>query len=117
MERITFEGKKIDINQISHQHLSNIYWFSEIINVIPCDKFIWDRIKKEFNGEILPYLPKSSFKEEIDILDKLGYLFWKEVDGVKIADIVYKGKVIGNACHQSEQREIIINSYIKGLDI
>ena len=36
-----------------------------------------DRITNDFDGSILPYRPKPSFKLEIDELDKRGLLSWR----------------------------------------
>jgi len=62
---------------MDHQHLSNIYWFNRIINEITSPKIIMDRITNDFDGSILPYRPKPSFKLEIDELDKRGLLSWR----------------------------------------
>jgi len=61
----------------------------------------------------LPYRPKSTYKYEIDTLNNKGLLFWKEVGGLSIADIVYRGEKIGEACYAEAYREIQISKIIE----
>lgn len=112
MKYTTFEKRVVDTDKIDHQHLSNIYWFGKILagNILPV---ILKRIETEFNGEILPYRPKSSFKKEISTLDERGYLVWKEVDGIRIADIVFQNKTVGQACYIDDHRGLLINEILK----
>lgn len=42
----------------------------------------------------------------------MGFLFWKEVDGLKIADIIYEGNTIGNAYYIDDYRQFIINQIL-----
>lgn len=113
MKYTTFENKVVDTDNIDHQHLSNIYWFGKLLVGGRNNKYVMARIETEFNGEILPYRPKSNFKEEIDALNRKGYLVWKEVDGIKIADIIHDGQIIGQTCYVSEHRDLIINDILK----
>jgi hypothetical protein len=76
MDHITFDKKKINFSEISHQHLSNMYWFNLILNNIDLmqpatfQSILQHRIRTEFNNEILPYRPKSSFTSEINELER-----------------------------------------------
>ena len=119
MNYTTFDNKKVNFTEIDHQHLSNIYWFNKILNGIDLmqtdavfKSFLQKRIQNEFNGEIIPYQPKSSFTSEINELDRRGLLSWREEDGVRVADICYDGHVVGKACYLSDQRELTINKLI-----
>jgi hypothetical protein len=105
----TFENKTVNLNEVDHQHLSNIYWFNAVVNNKKCPDFIMDQINSRFNGSILSYIPKSTFKQEIDILDRDGLLEWKDVDGNRVADIVFMGQKIGEACYAEDHRNILIS--------
>lgn len=109
----THSGSKVSIDKIDHQHLSNLYWYSEIVCGVPAFKEVVQRINEDFGGEYLPYRPKPTFKSEIEYLENMGYLSWKEVDGIRIADIIYGGHVVGEFCHIRENRERIINKLME----
>lgn len=115
MKYKTFQNKTVDTDDLGHQHLSNIYWFNKILNGYDVTKldYINNRITTEFNGIILPYKPHPYFKMEIDELDKRGFLLWKEVDGLRIADIIYQGKTVGSAYYIEDHRESIIDQIVK----
>ena len=108
----TYNKRKLNIDDIDHQHLSNIYWFTEIIYGIPTHKWVWQKIVLKFNGIILPYKPKSDFKEEISILDKMGCLEWIEIDGARKANIMWKGNKVGEVCSVENNREILIKDIL-----
>jgi hypothetical protein len=112
MKYSTFEGKVIDTKEIGHQHISNIYWFQKIFHG-QVHSIIMDRINNEFNGEILPYKPHPKFTEEINYLENRGMLIWKESNGIRCADIIWNGHVIGEARHIEDVREDIINQLVK----
>ena len=90
-----YKGQKTNFKEVSHDHLSNIYWFNKICNGYNDTtlKFVLDEIKERFNGHLLPYRPQWQFKNEIDFLEKLGHFLWNE-EKTK-ADIIYQGKIIG----------------------
>ncbi len=84
----TWEGRRLTVEQIDHQHLSNIYWF----NVLLYNRvylFVVEELQKRFNGVLLPYRPDVRFDNEIRSLDKKGFLF----EGGRL--IQYNGVVIG----------------------
>lgn len=114
MRYTTFENRKVDTDKMDQQHLSNVYWFQKLINGIDCHKEILAQLNNRFDGKILPYRPMPKFRSEIDSLDRLGYLVWKDIDGFTIADIVYKGEIIGSACYTEQIRDILINEIING---
>lgn len=72
----TFRGKKVTLQTIDHQHLSNIYWFQRIIWNAPVSElgFVKDELTERFNGQLLPYRPHIDFKMEIDFLREKGML-------------------------------------------
>ena len=96
----TFKGKEVTLNSIDHQHLGNCYWFSRILYNLDVDndhiKNLIDTMAERFNGQILPYRPHIDFKEEIEMLERGGYLK-KQSNylGVEDYDIVFKGVKIG----------------------
>ena len=88
VHRKTFDGRAIKYTDLTHQHLSNIYWFNKVIYnrkselelvVIDC----------KHDGVILAYRPTCNFPEELAVLRKLGYL---REDG----KIIYEKKEIGH---------------------
>jgi len=84
----TWEGRRLTVDQIDHQHLSNIYWF----NVLLYNRvylFIVEELQKRFNSVLLPYRPDVRFDNEIRSLDKKGFLY----EGGRL--IMYNGVVIG----------------------
>ena len=99
MFRKTYSG--VNLNEVTHQNLSNIYWFYKILyNHIFSESIIdglvsaYKTINEKFNGDILPYYPKFEFKEEILFLEKNGYIFWKS-DIKEFGEIIYDGEIIG----------------------
>jgi len=110
MKWTTHNGTKVNLDKIDHQHLSNLYWYAEVVCEVPALKEVVSRINEEFNGEYLPYRPKPTFKGEIDFLEKRGYLLWKDD---LTADIIYGGHVIGEVCSVSEIRDRAINKLME----
>ena len=68
--KYTFDNKLIKSDDMTHQHVSNSYWFEKIHhNKTDKDlKNYLDHIKEKFNGEILPYKPLKRFSSEIELL-------------------------------------------------
>jgi len=74
----TFDGRKILIDDITHQHLSNIYYYTHF-TLPQCypDSIrmeVRTELKNRFGGVILPYKPVSNFPYERERLQYLGYL-------------------------------------------
>lgn len=74
----TFENKTVRMEEMEHQHMSNIYFF---INYIVPELYgdatrleLMEWINLRFAGMILPYQPRIDFKFEIDYLREKGYL-------------------------------------------
>ena len=85
----THNKKQIKLDEMDHQHLSNIYWYNKIVlGYDPKNKadnkpmerqdLIFEQINGRFNGEILPYKPLLAFQFEIEMLEKNGWLRWNE---------------------------------------
>jgi len=86
----TFYGKSIKVSELSHQHLSNILYYFDLVldmgNLQPIRK----ELNKRFGGIQLPYHPMISFINEIKELVRKGY-----TTGEPNADIIVKTKWIG----------------------
>lgn len=68
----TANGKKIPLSELTHQHISNILWFFEILHGVThpiIDKELHDR----FNGERLLWRPLP-ISGEIAWLRRNGYI-------------------------------------------
>lgn len=86
----TFYGRSIPISQISHQHLSNILWYYELVCETKPSSHIQLELDYRFGGIRLPYYPLISFSQEIDALVDSGY-----TTGELNADIIVEGNWIG----------------------
>jgi hypothetical protein len=87
----TFYGGRIPLSKISHQHLSNILWYYElVVDSIKVTPHIQVELEKRFGGIRLPYNPLLSFPEEIKALVEKGY-----TTGELNADIIVNGKWVG----------------------
>jgi len=65
------------MDEMSHQHMSNIYHF--ITSIVPTysvhvTNYIWAWLSERFDGEILEYHPDPNFKEEREFLKVRWYL-------------------------------------------
>jgi hypothetical protein len=86
----TFYGRQTPISQISHQHLSNILWYYELVTNLAVTPLIQAEIDERFGGIRLPYKPLHSFTYEIDALYDMGYI----TDKIS-SDIIVDGKWVG----------------------
>ena len=89
----TFYNVVIEVNQLSHQHLSNIKWFYEVICGLRVPFEIEIEINKRFGGIQLPYHPAPSFKYEIDVLERKGYITNRHNSDI-IIDEKWVGKIL-----------------------
>jgi hypothetical protein len=90
---LTWDRRLIAVEQLSHQHLSNIYYYvtytlPELYPQETRDE-ITRLIETRFNGIILPYKPHPDFKEEKLYLKHKGFL--KEnneivIEGIKMGE-------------------------------
>ena len=92
MERnwTTFYGRTVKQSELSHQHLSNILYYFELILETDQPFDIRHQINTRFGGICLPYHPLISFKSEIDELIRKGYTTG-EID----APIKVRGQWVG----------------------
>ena len=95
MAYTSFNGRKTNLDEMDHQHLSNIYWFNRILNNVLPNRLtlITNITNTKFEGVILPYRPHPDFKGEVDRLEYLGLFKWN--DQKTEAEIWYEGKLVG----------------------
>lgn len=90
---VTFDNNKVNLEEIDHQHLSNIYYFINILFPVHYDEstklLVGNILHKRFNDHILPYRPNIRFRNEIQYLMGQGFL---KFDGT----IVINGNCIGH---------------------
>ena len=113
----TFYGVTFDLENLTHQHLSNLSWFSKIMNEILVGQSLLniemvntdeiDKFIKNKYGEILEYRPHHDYKYEITTLHDYGYFEW--IIPQQVANISLKGKQIG----QSFSKEYLRNMNIE----
>lgn len=85
----TYDGRRVNLREINHSHLSNTYWYLRIFhNIIPIN--IIQELDRRFGGEILEYKPIIDL--EIEELNKMGMVV-HGVDGGKI--ILFEKNRIG----------------------
>jgi hypothetical protein len=74
----TYDGRRITMNEISHQHLSNIYYYTHFTMAQYYPQWVREDIvewlKIRFGGVILPYKPVNEFEFERKRLATLGFL-------------------------------------------
>jgi hypothetical protein len=94
MKRLTFYGRVIDYSELSHQHLSNILWFNELIGWGENDSYAEGELIRRFGSIRLPYSPLRSFVMEVDALFNRGYITNKHE-----SDIIVKGQWVGKLAY------------------
>lgn len=86
----TWEGNVKTVEEIDHQHLSNIYWFNIVLyNRIYL--FVVKELHRRFDGELLPYIPDVRFENEIRSLEKKGFVSY--INGKRILKL--NNEIIG----------------------
>lgn len=90
MQWTTFYNRSIDINKLSHQHLSNILWYFKLVLERRASPEVEAELYTRFGGIQLPYSPLLSFNYEIDTLMKKGY-----ITNVTDSDIIVDGRWVG----------------------
>jgi len=116
MKRMTFDGRVVSLDEISHEHLSNIYWFNKLINAAWNDvsgwkayehKLVTKVLAEKWNSVLLNYSPHRNSKEEIKLLDERGYLEWYfDENGIKKAKIFEEPLFIHTSTPVRERRQI-----------
>ena len=88
----TYDGRTVQMSEISHQHLSNIYHYISVVvpelyeSEIRKDIEYW--INTRFGGIILGYHPDPEFTQEKNYLRRNGFLNENDF-------IVVENKIIG----------------------
>ena len=90
----THYGTQINITALSHQHLSNILWYWQLIVKESAPMEIQDELEIRFGGIKLPYRPLISFTSEINVLFAYGYITNK-----LNSDIIVDGKWVGQVAY------------------
>lgn len=88
----TWDKRLVDMENMTHQHMSNIHYYMNLIHptIYPKNQKIEIRKLLMYKfGYILPYRPDPDFIHERGMLSKLGYL-------VNNTDIVVHGHKIGS---------------------
>ena len=84
----TFDNRDVCAEEISHEHLSNAYWYSKIILK---DSYLLNKLHsvliKRFHGIILEYKPHPQFNKEHEFLKLNGY--------VKDNLIIFNNQIVG----------------------
>jgi hypothetical protein len=90
---ITWNNRAINTKNLSHQHLSNIYYYTTYILPEYYPQSVRDDInnllQERFKGVILPYKPDPDFKEEKIYLLRKGFLKNNDeivVNGIKLGE-------------------------------
>jgi hypothetical protein len=87
----TWDNRYIPVDEITHQHLSNIYYYTHFVLAKWYDaetkREVYHMLMTKF-GSILPYRPDIRFIQEQVYLTELGYLQNNN-------DIVIDGKIVG----------------------
>ena len=87
----TWDNRHIPVEEITHQHLSNIYYYTHFVLAKWYDagtkQEVYRLLMTKF-GSILPYRPDIRFIQEQKYLTELGYLMDNN-------DIVIDGKIVG----------------------
>jgi len=89
----TWDGRKLSIGELEHQHLSNIYWFNIILHN-RVYLFVKNELEKRFDGVLLAYRPDVRFDPEIKGLEKKGLLVWN-LEKTYGHIVMHDGNVIG----------------------
>lgn len=69
----TNDGRRIKVGELSHQHISNILWYFELVMEMGTVHPVEVELCRRFGGIRLPYHPMISFTYEIDELVRKGY--------------------------------------------
>jgi len=94
MKWTTFNGRVVTIEEIDHQHLSNIFWYFKIVigDLTHLPSELTKVLNSRFNGQLMEYRPHLQFENEIKFLEDHGMLWWTSPNrGI----IVYQKEKIG----------------------
>jgi len=100
-KQTTYDGRRLDHDEMTHQHLSNCVWHFRIWTNAPDYKLahFFETLDRRFNGELLPFHPPLRFKNEIQALYDAGMV--RDVGEYK-SNIYFNEKVIGEIFNSQE---------------
>ena len=89
MKQFTYDGRQIQLDAMSQQHLSNAYYYNLVRNspIAVLDSYL-KQLQQRFDNELLPYRPKVNFQQEINFLKKNNMIDQHN-------NIIFNGKIIG----------------------
>jgi hypothetical protein len=93
----TFNGREIPVEQLDRQHLSNIFWYHTICHNTKQD-WALEQLKERFNGQPMQYLPHSDHVHELEQLEALGNLKWRDNyanENIQVGEINFGNDCIG----------------------
>ena len=92
----TFNGREIPVNKLEREHLSNIFWYYLICHNTKLD-WVIDELKTRFNGQPGQYLPHVDHAHELQLLEEMGILEWrnKAKEAIEIGELTYEGMLVG----------------------
>lgn len=93
----TFNGREIPVEQLDSQHLSNIFWYHLLCHKTQ-QEWAMNALKERFNGQPIQYCPHSEHIHELQQLEEMGYLNWKDNsanENIQVGEIIYGDKCIG----------------------
>lgn len=93
----TWNNRVVTESTITHQHLSNIFWYFKVIQN-PLSPSTQNKLKcildTQFKSILLPYKPEITFIEEIEYLFLNNFLRVNTND-YSVYDIFFQGEIIG----------------------
>ena len=105
-KRRTYDGRVTDYDTMTQQHLSNIFWYNNILMDDNVDNELLRQIDNRFGGVILPYKPVLEFKLEIKALHKRGFLMFNELENRW--EVTFQHVVVGFMDETKEQVDEVL---------
>lgn len=108
---VTYDGRKIPLDQIKDQHLCNIIHYCKYVGISPAYLIYADKfetmLQERLQGKLMPYRPPVDNLQEMFELKRKGYLR-REGDTLMIMkEGNYLGEVVNN---NAEKFQIIIDA-------
>lgn len=97
---ITYDGRKIALNDLTNQHLSNVIHYCKTIGISPVYLIYADKIEsllqQKLNGKLLPYMPPVDNWQEMVELKNKNLLKVEEKTILIVKDRNCLGEVVNN---------------------
>ena len=93
----TFNGREIPVEELDRQHLSNIFWYHLICHNSN-QEWAMNQLEERFNGQPIQYCPHSQHTHELEQLEKIGVLTWRDNsanENIQIGELFYGNECIG----------------------